>query len=584
MDIKDQVKREISIVEVASMYVDLKPAGKYLKALCPFHSEKTPSFFVMPEKNTYTCFGCNRFGDIFTLVQEMENMSFPEAMNFLIERFQLPIQKSDTRKMIKTEPYIEINQVANSYFTDNLKNSQSGKKAVEYLQNRGILPETMGLFRLGYAEDRWDGLFKFLKNKNCDIQKAIELGLLIKNEKGRIYDRFRDRVIFPISSESGSVIAFGGRSLSNEGSKYLNSPDTPLFKKGKHLYGFHLAKNAIREKKETILVEGYFDMISLFQNGIQNAVASLGTALTDVQINLIKRFADKIFMFYDTDTAGVEATVRGIEKMFQQNVNPLIIGTGNAKDPDDFIRENGHDAFKELMGRSISGFKFVLNKISNDYPLEIPERKRDALEEAKIFLSKLEDPMIRDEYRTMTADFFKVDPSVLILEKVGKRSSKQSSLPLMIRIDEKEFIECILTAPTFIQEIKELFTDEIMSVLSSKNIIRSVFNNYNTETHEFNFQKISQEINDSERARFNHIFVSKEDLNLDRDQLAEKIETSFLSFQNTLNEKKINQLNQEIRIAERADNIDRVTQLMMLKNQFVRKKRKYNGGNTVETT
>ncbi len=584
MDIKDQVKREISIVEVASMYVDLKPAGKYLKALCPFHSEKTPSFFVMPEKNTYTCFGCNRFGDIFTLVQEMENMSFPEAMNFLIDRFQLPIQKSDTRKMIKTEPYIEINQVANSYFTDNLKNSQSGKKAVEYLRKRGLQPEIMELFQLGYSEDRWDGLYDFLTNKNCDIPKAIELGLLIKNEKGRVYDRFRDRIIFPIFSESGSVIAFGGRSFTGEGSKYLNSPDTPLFKKGKHLYGFHLAKNAIREKKETILVEGYFDMISLYQNGIQTAVASLGTALTDVQINVLKRFADKIYMFYDTDNAGVEATVRGIEKMFEMNINPHIIGTENAKDPDDFIRENGHEAFMKLMARSVTGFKFVLNKISRDYPLDIPEKKRDALEEAKTFLSKLEDPLIRDGYRILAADFFKVDPSALILEKRESPSFSQIVSPLMVRIDEKEFIECILVAPEFIQEIEELFTDEIMSVLSSKNIIRSVFNNYNAETNEFNFDKISEEINEAERARFSHIFMSKEDVSLDKSQIAEKIEASFLSFQNTFNEKKIIQLNQDIRIAERDDNIERVTQLMKRKTKYIREKRKLNGGNTVETT
>ncbi|MCK4942599.1 MAG: hypothetical protein KAS65_03430, partial [Candidatus Aminicenantes bacterium] len=187
-------------------------------------------------------------------------------------------------------------------------------------------------------------------------------------------------------------------------------------------------------------------------------------------------------------------------------------------------------------------------------------------------------------YRILAADFFKVDPSVLILEKVGKRSSKQSSLPLMVRIDEKEFIECILVAPEFIQEIEELFTDEIMSVLSSKNIIRSVFNNYNAETNEFNFDKISEEINEAERARFSHIFMSKEDVSLDKSQIAEKIEASFLSFQNTFNEKKIIQLNQDIRIAERDDNIERVTQLMKRKTKYIREKRKLNGGNTVETT
>lgn len=584
MEIKDQVKRSISIVDVASMYVNLKPAGKYLKALCPFHSEKTPSFFVMPEKNTYTCFGCNRFGDIFTLVQEMENLSFPEAMNFLIDRFQLPVQKPDSRRKIKVEPYIEISQLANAYFVDNLKNSQSGKKAVEYLHKRGLKPGTMELFQLGYSEDSWNGLYDFLTNKDCDIPKAIELGLLIKNEKGRVYDRFRDRIIFPIFSESGSVIAFGGRSFTGEGSKYLNSPDTPLFKKGKHLYGFHLAKNTIREKKDVILVEGYFDMISLFQNGIQNTVASMGTALTELQINLLKRFADKIYMFYDTDKAGIEATVRGIEKMFEMNVNPHVIVTGDVKDPDDFMREHGHDEFMGLLARAVDGFKFVLNKISDDYPKKIPEKWREGLEVAKLLISKLEDPFIRDEYRKVAEDFFDVDSLALVLDNRVKPAPQSGHLPLRIGIDEKEFIECLLIAPEFIPRIKELLTKEILSVLSSENIIRSIFNSYNAETGDFDQGKIKKELNDSELARFNHLNFSTENSHLDKSQIAERIEASFLSFQNTLIENEIKKLNRKIRIAERDDNIDQVTQLMQRKTQFIRKKRKFNGGNTLETT
>ncbi|MCK4835105.1 MAG: DNA primase [Candidatus Aminicenantes bacterium] len=583
MDIKDQIKRSASIVDVASLYVNLKPAGKYFKALCPFHTEKTPSFFVMPEKNTYSCYGCNRFGDIFTLVQEMENISFPEAMNLLIERFNIPVQKPDYKKIIKKDEYIKINEIANEFFRKNLNGSTGDKKAIEYLSNRGIHANTMHLFSLGYAENKWDALYLYLDEKKCDIEKAIQLGLLIKSDNKRIYDRFRGRIIFPIFSESGSVIAFGGRTLFNESNKYLNSPDTPLFKKGKHLYGFHLAKKSIRETKVAILVEGYFDMISLYQNGIENAIASLGTALTETQINLIKRFSDEIYMFYDMDTAGVSATLRGIEKMFQQNINPRIMSTRSAKDPDDFIRDKGKKAFKELIDSAMPGFKFILDKISRDYSLNVPEKKRNALEKVRYFLNQIEDPMIREGYKQLAADFLKVEPKMINLDRASEKRDDAANRPLLIKTDEKEFIESILLEPEFIKEIKALFTEEILSVLSSKNIIMAIFNNFDEETNQINYQKIASEINESEKARFNRIFLSSESLKKDRQKIAENIEASFLSFQNTLNERKTIELNQEIRIAERDGDFNKVNQLMVLKNQFVRKRHKFSGGKTVET-
>ncbi|MDQ1355307.1 MAG: primase, partial [Acidobacteriota bacterium] len=263
MDVRDQIKSRLSITEVAGLYVDLKPAGKNLKALCPFHTEKTPSFFVMPDKNTFTCFGCNKFGDIFTLVQEMEHMSFPEAMNFLTEKFNIPVDKTNRQKSIPTDVYTSINEIALKYFKDNLSDSPESKQAVNYLRQRGITDDTIRLFSLGYAENKWDGLSNHLRQQSCDMAKAVELGLVIRNpQKNSVYDRFRGRIIFPIYSESGALIAFGGRTIFDDPSKYLNSPDTPLYKKSNHLYGFNRAKDMIREKKSVILVEGYFDMVS----------------------------------------------------------------------------------------------------------------------------------------------------------------------------------------------------------------------------------------------------------------------------------------------------------------------------------
>jgi DNA primase len=585
MDIKDQIKRVVSILDVASMYVNLKPAGKNFKALCPFHSEKTPSFFVMPDKNTYNCFGCNKFGDIFTLVQEMENLNFPEAMNFLIDRFQIPVERPEYRTNQKKDLYEKINEIANTLFRENLNKTAEGEKARAYLRQRGIKDDTIDLFSLGYAENKWDGLCARLKELNCDQKKAIELGLLVKNENNRIYDRFRGRLIFPIFSESGKILAFGGRTLFDENPKYLNSPDTPLFKKGKNLFGFHIVKQDIRDHKQAILVEGYFDMISLFQNGVRNAVATLGTALTEDQINLVKRFSDEIYIFYDTDDAGSKATLRGIEKMFEQNINPFIINAGTAKDPDDFIREQGQHAFVSLKKNAVSGFKYLLDKVSQRVNLEIPEKKKIAIEEIKRFLIRIEDSVVREGYRMLAADFFKVSPQMIELEKASSGITVQSSGPLMIRTDEKEFIESILLAPEFIKDIKELFNVDLMSVLKSKNIIQAIFRNYSEDSNEIDLQLVAREINDAEKARFNIIYMAnQEESKKDRKRIAKRIESSFLSFQNSLNEKKIFELNQKIRIAERDGNEEKVNQLMNLKNRFIREKRKLSGGKSVERT
>jgi DNA primase len=355
-----------------------------------------------------------------------------------------------------------------------------------------------------------------------------------------------------------------------------------VYKKSKHLYGFNLAKQYIRESKQVILVEGYFDMISLYQNAIGNVVASLGTALTENQINLLRRFSDKIFMFYDMDKAGIEATIRGTEKMFEQNIIPYIVNAGKSKDPDDFIRENGIEAFQSLLDNSTSGFKFVLDKITGEYDLKLPEKKSAALEKIKYFLKKITDPIIQDEYRIMAADYFKVNPTLINLKENVSYSLKDEIHPLVINPAEKEFLETLLAAPEFISDIKGLFNEEILSILVSRNIIRSIFKNFDEKTQAIDYQKIASEINDAEKARFNRLFFSPKNREEDRLKLAEKIEASFLSFQNILNNKKIADINQEIRVADREGNLDKVKKLMILKDQFVRKKRKQCVGGALE--
>jgi DNA primase len=576
MDVKEQIKRSISIVDVVSLYVNLKPAGRYLKALCPFHEEKTPSFFIMPEKNTYTCYGCNKFGDIFTFIQEIENISFSESINFLIEKFNIPVDRTFNKTSVKKDEYLNINKIALKYFRDNLFNSDEGKRAFEYLKNRGINSDSIELFSLGYAKNKWDGLYIYLKEKSCDIKKSVELGLLVKNEKNHFYDRFRGRVIIPIFSESGEIIAFGGRTLFEDKSKYLNSPDTLLYKKSKHVYGFNFSKEFIRETGKSILVEGYFDMISLFQNGVKNVVASLGTALTDSQTYILKRFSDNIYMFYDNDKAGISAIIRGIGEMFEQDVYPRILSYKGLKDPDEFIKKRGIKEFNRLVDESFDAFSFLLNKADQDFNWrKNPEKIRDAIEYIKSFIHKMKDPVVRVQYIRRAADYFKVDDEEFKIIRKGFSKNNGQVKELKLSVAERNFLEVIIKMPELIPEIKDLLNEEIMSVLVSKNILNLIFQNFNLKTNEIDdYKKLSEEMIEPERKVFNKIFREKDNTKKNRAESEEKMKYSFLKFQDKLNEKKISEIKKKIRIAEREDNSKMIKDLVKIKMQYIKDKHK----------
>lgn len=568
MDSKDQIKEHISIVDVASLYVSLKPAGKNYKALCPFHSEKTPSFFVMPEKNSFSCFGCNRFGDIFTMVQEMENISFVEAMHFLAEKFNIPLEKSRFQS-IKKDDYLLINELACEFFKDNLLRGSESKDALAYLKNRGLQKSTIELFSMGYAPNSWDGLANHLRQKKVRLEKALELGLLVKNEKNRIYDRFRGRIMFPIFSETGTILAFGGRTIIDDAAKYLNSPDSPIYKKGNHLFGFHLSKNFMKEEKAGLLVEGYLDMISLYQAGFRQVAASLGTALTEKQIHLLKRFCNAIHIFYDRDAAGEAATVRNIERMFEQNVNPRIVVIEGAKDPDEFVRSQGAPALREALLRTEDGFNFLLNKASREFDLSVPDQKRKGLDLVMAATAKMSDPVIREDYIQRIAAFFKTSADLLKLELQPGRVAEKPDQPLKITLMEEKILEALLRAPEVIPEIREFFSAELLATLSSRNILRLLFASYE-EHGEIRFADITQALSAAEKARLNDVFSQKTQVKKERSEIEKDIITSINNFQKKLALNKNKLLNQDIAVAEREKNFKRVQQLMKQKNALIK--------------
>ncbi len=596
MDFKEKIKEQISIVDVASLYVSLKPAGKNFKALCPFHSEKTPSFFVMPEKNSFSCFGCNRFGDIFTMVQEMENISFVEAMHFLADKFNIPIEKGHSQA-VKKDDYLQLNEAALDFFKESLFSSGEGKAALDYLGRRGLKRETIELFSLGYAPNSWDGLGGRLRQKRAPLEKALELGLLVKNEKGRTYDRFRGRVIFPIFSETGAILAFGGRTVIDDaagspgsppvGAKYLNSPDSPVYKKGSHLFGFHLSKSHMKEEKAGLLVEGYLDMISLYQEGFRHAVASLGTALTDKQIHLLKRFCGQIHLFYDRDAAGEAATIRNIEKLFEQNVNPRIVVIEGAKDPDEFVRSQGAPALRAALQRTEDGFNFLLNKAAREFDLSDPEGKRRGLDLALGVVARISDPIIRDGYVQRLASFFQVRADLIRVDGGGTQPSAapatEHAAPLEISLMEEKILEALLRAPEVVPEIREFFSDELLAALSGRNIIRQLFSSY-AKYDEFRFSEINRKLSAAERSRLNDVFAKKMRMSKERSEIEKDIITGIKSFQRKLVLNRTRLLNQEIAAAERERNSEKLQQLMQQKAAMVRDRAERSPEEAVEKT
>jgi DNA primase len=397
----------------------------------------------------------------------------------------------------------------------------------------------------------------------------VELGLLVKNENNRIYDRFRGRIMFPIFSETGTLMAFGGRTIFDDAAKYLNSPDSPIYKKGSHLFGFHLSKNFMKEEKAGLLVEGYLDMISLYQAGFRQVAASLGTALTEKQIHLLKRFCNAIHIFYDRDAAGEAATIRNIERMFEQNVNPRIVVIEGAKDPDEFVRTQGTPALREALQKTEDGFNFLLGKAAREFDLSVPDLKRKGLDMVMAVTAKMSDPVIREDYVQRIAAFFKTSAELLKLELQPGQAAEKSEQPLKISLMEEKILEALLRAPEVIPEIREFFNPELLATLASRNILRLLFASYE-EHGEIRFSEVTQAMSAAEKARLNDVFSKKTQLKKERSEIEKDIITSINNFQKKLALNKTKLLNQDIAVAERDKNFKKVQQLMKQKNALIR--------------
>ena len=411
--ISDEKKNEIlensDIVAIIGDYVDLKKSGNSYKGLCPFHNEKTPSFTVDDRKQLFHCFGCGEGGDVVSFIMNKEGLSYIDSMKYLAKKAGIKLDDTKSSKENKIlNRYYDINKDIMMYFYKNLLTDKAGQI---YLKNRGFKSNIVNTFMLGFAKNSWDDLLSYVKNKDYLLDDIENLGLIKKSQNGKYYDKYRNRLIFPIINHYGKVIGFGGRSIDSTMPKYLNSPESQVFKKRYNLYGLNIFKK--QSNKDIILVEGYMDVIGLNNKGIDQAVASLGTSLTSDQAKLLKRYAKNVYICYDEDNAGIKATDRAIEILLDEGIKPNIISLEKGLDPDDFVKKYGRDAFIKKMDEASDVYNYKYNKILDLYAESKDNEKFEKLNLFIEFLSSIKSDLTREIFINNVSKLFDIDKSTL---------------------------------------------------------------------------------------------------------------------------------------------------------------------------
>ena len=425
-----QLKNLCDIVSIVASYVELKSVGKSKKCLCPFHSEKTASMVVYEDTQSFYCFGCGVGGDVITFIEKIENLNYVDSVKFLAHRVGLSIPDDNLDDQIskKRQRILAMNKLAARFFYNSLK-AKSGRVGFEYFRNRGLFGETIIKFGLGYADDSWDSLRNYLNANGFFFEEMCDADLVIKSSRGTYYDKFRNRVMFPIIDAKGDVVGFGGRVLDEGKPKYLNTSDTLAFKKSLGLYGLNFAKNAGSER--LILCEGYMDVISMNQNGFGGCVAALGTALTEAQVRLISRHVNDVVILFDSDEAGDMATDRAYKMFLDVGITPKVLRLKGAKDPDEYVKRYGSARLKLAIDQAKSAIQVKIENIAAKYNLNDPEQKKRYIDEYCHIISDMFDPLEREVYVGQLCYSVKVAREIInnhvdyLLQKKRKNSKKR---------------------------------------------------------------------------------------------------------------------------------------------------------------
>jgi DNA primase len=421
-NIVDEIKSRCSIVDVIGRHVQLKRAGSNYKGNCPFHNEKTPSFVVSDTKQIFTCFGCGATGDVIEFVQRYNNLDFPEAVEKLADEYGIETKNANFQGERERAGLYEINREAAAFFYRAF--TKAPNPGFEYMKKRGIEPATLRQFGIGYADGEWDSLYKYFIGKGTDPKILLELGL-ISFSNGKYYDKYRDRVMFPIINTRGKVIGFGGRILGDGTPKYLNSPESSVFLKKNNLYGLNLTRQDINKENQVILVEGYMDVISLYQHGVRNVSASLGTALTENQAHMLKRYTDNVILSYDSDSAGQAAALRGLDILHRSGCKVKVLYVNDGKDPDEFIKKNGREEFQQLIKNAMTFADYKIHLLKQRLDLETTEGSVEFLQETAKVLHELS-PVEADIYIKKIAKETKISEGAIRLEINGNNNTENA--------------------------------------------------------------------------------------------------------------------------------------------------------------
>jgi DNA primase len=486
----DRVKQQADIVRVIGEYIRLKKSGQNFTGLCPFHSEKTPSFAVHPVKQIYHCFGCGVGGDVFKFIMEVEKLSFPEALRAVAEKCGIPVPRpralSPEEKLATQQRsrLVELHREAAAFFALELETTAEGRAARAYLEDRGLDAETVKRFGLGYAPSGGDALVRQFKQKYPD--KLLELsGLAVRDQSGRLYDRFRRRIVFPIANESGKVVAFGGRALGDDLPKYLNSPETLIYSKSNVLYHLDRAKEAIRQGDLAVLVEGYLDTIAVERTGVTNVVASCGTSLTETQVKLLGRFTRRVVVNYDPDTAGQAATERSLAVLLEQGMDVRVLAlppsNNRPADPDTFVREQGAEAYRKLLEEAPAYVDYLIAR-ARQMDLTTGEGKLRAVNFLMPHVQRIPNRLLRSEWATRIAQQLRVEEPVLreaLRRAAAERRSEVKAKPELMasaaKPAERRLIQLLVEAEGFRARLaEELAAGELYRGLETQKIFAAL--------------------------------------------------------------------------------------------------------------
>ena len=556
-DLLEEIRNRCDIVDIISKYVHLKPAGKGFKGLCPFHEEKTPSFMVSPEKQLFHCFGCGEGGNVFNFLMKYEKISFFEAVKMLAKKsgVSLPVDEEKENFLNRQkERLYKLNNLTANYYRECLFKTNQGKKIINYLKKRGINDSSVEKYKLGYAPPGWDALTNFLKKRGHSYEELIKARIINKSKiEGKYIDYFRDRIIFPIFNLSGRVIGFGGRVLDDSLPKYINSPETLVYNKGSNLYSLNFAREDIRKKDYLIIVEGYTDVLITQQYEFNNVAASLGTALTTRQIDLIKRFTDMVLIAYDADSAGNMATSRSLDLLVKAGFEVKVIDLPQGYDPADFLIKKGKTAFQNLIDSSLSLIDYKLKLLYSKYNIKTIEGKVKVIKGIMPTLSVMGDENELRAQIVKISEELKLTEEAIRIDLVKYKKGLREFIPSFINPDsepgnikaEKILIGCMLESEEIAQDILKRLKKEDFSILLHRQIVEAIEKNLK-DNKMIDSQKVIDYLKDNEAAKLISKILIEETITFD-----EKIISGYVD---TINNFKL--IQEKKSLEERAKIID----------------------------